>query len=152
MNPYSQRSKRRRNYGRLLFPSFSFVPVHLDRLVNHRRLLVRHARVSSRLFTSLGPAQVGPFLFCSKSGPDPIESHAAASKTCSSPPAPRRKRGHRRPNFTHETRYRPNAHARQYRPEKRPHRVTETAPRTPRTDCSARQPPRLGGQPPAQEA
>ena len=77
---------------------------------------------------------------CSRPAPIPT-----ASKTCSSPPAPQSKRGHRRPNLTHETRYRPNAHARPYRPEKGHHRATETAPRAPRTADNPRQPPRLGG-------
>lgn len=36
---------RRRNYGRLLFSLVSFVPVHLDSLVNRGRLLVWHARI-----------------------------------------------------------------------------------------------------------
>lgn len=94
---------------------------------------------------SFGPRFCGALLFCSKSGPDPIESPAAASKTCSSPPAPRRKRGHRRPNLPPKTQCRPNAHARPYRPENSPHIVTETAPRAPRTAYEPRQPPRLGG-------
>lgn len=62
---------RRRNYGRLLFPPVSFVPVHLDSWINRSRLLVWHARISSRLFTSLGPAQVGPFLFARSPAPIP---------------------------------------------------------------------------------
>lgn len=144
MNPYSQRSHGRRNYGYLLFPSFSFVPVHLDSLANSRRILVRHARVSKLHLRKLGPAFVGPFFFA-RSPADPIESPAAASKTCSSPPAPRRKRGHRRPNLPPKTQCRPNAHARPYRPENSPHIVTETAPRAPRTAYNPRQPPRLGG-------
>lgn len=136
---------RRRNYGSLLFPPFSFVTVHLDSLVNSCRLLVWHPRVTTQAhLLVLGPAFVGPFFFA-RSPADHIERPAAASKTCSSPPALRSKRGNERPNLPPKTQCRPNAHARPYRPENSPHRVTETASRAPRTAYGPRQPPRLGG-------
>lgn len=64
MSPFSQRSRRRRNYGYLLFSHVSFVPVHLDSLVNCRRLLVRHARVKQVASSYFGPRFCGALLFC----------------------------------------------------------------------------------------